>query len=155
MTDSIRKQILTNMVAAFAQVTPANGWPIEFSTCVLGPLGEQDQRKRYSIGVVAGKERFKHQFSYYDCFLPVAVEFRITVNRGDAASAELVEQVLTIVEQVALANTTWGGLAIDTILTSNEVDLTTYADRSAEGVLFFEVHYRHSRKDPTDANPSF
>jgi hypothetical protein len=155
MTLSIRQQILNNMLAAFAAVSTANGDPLTFSTCVLGPLGAQDQRKRYSLGIVAGKEKFSDKFSWYECFLPVGIEYRITINKGDDAPASEAETLLTLVKQVVMKDPSWGGIAIDTNLVSDEVDLTTYADRSVEGVLHVQLHYRHSRNDPTDPTPSF
>jgi hypothetical protein len=63
------------------------------------------------------------------------------------------EEVLTVVKRVLTNNRSWGGLAVDTKRTGNEIDLTTYADRSVVGVAFCEVMYRHSHLDPRNENP--
>ncbi|MCL4743841.1 MAG: hypothetical protein KJZ83_00350 [Burkholderiaceae bacterium] len=141
------------MVDTFRQVEPPD-WPIQFSVVELGPLGAEDNRKRYSIGIVPGPERYAHNFPLIVRFLRVAIEFRVTVNRGDPAPGNLAEQVLSVIEHVVLANTKWGGLAIDTGLQNNETDMTTYEDRTVVGVLWVEVQYRHHHADPHNPNPS-
>lgn len=151
--ESVRHQILRTMVDKFLEVKPPE-WPLEFSVVELGPLGDEDHRKRYSIGIVPVRERFSNLYPYLVRHLTVGIEFRITVNRGDPSSGDMAEQVLTVIEKVVLDNGNWGGLAIDTELRNSEVDMTTYGDRTIMGVLWVEVQYRHSGADPRDPSPT-
>ena len=79
-----------------------------------------DQRKRYSIGIVAGPEKERHTFPYIECNFTVGIEFRITVNRDDDRPAVVAEEVLTVIKRVLTNNRSWGGLAVDTKRTGNE-----------------------------------
>jgi len=153
MAESVRHRILTTMIAKFQAVEPPD-WPIKFSTVELGPLGEADHRKRFSIGIVPGPERYSHLYPYTVRNMTVGIEFRITVNRDDPFPGHLGEMVLTVVEQVVSRNRQWDGLAVDTQLTNNEIDMTTYGDRTVMGVLWIEVQFRHSTDEPTDPNPT-
>ena len=154
---SVRLTILNAIVAAFQNMQadqPTNDpYGITWSTVALGPLADYDQRKKYSLGVVAGPEKESFSMPYIMCFLTVNVEFRVTANRDDVAPGILAEQALTVVKRALTADRTWGGRAIDTKVTGSEVDLTTYADRSVVGVCQAAVQYRYSHLDPRDPNP--
>jgi hypothetical protein len=167
MTDytvSIRQSILSAIQAAFQAVQPPNtsapgytpsdaDWPFAFSTVAIGPLSDQDQRKAYSLGIVAGQERETFNFPYINCKFQIALEFRATANQDSPAPGILAEQVLTVVKRVTDNNKTWGGLAIDTKRVGNEIDLTTYLDRSVVGVVYIEVQYRTAHFDPRQLTP--
>ncbi|MEJ6846747.1 hypothetical protein V3589_11080 [Sinorhizobium fredii] len=150
--NSVRHEILNAMVSAYRAVDQP-GWPIKFSVVGLGPLADADHTKRFSIGVVAGPESQSYVFPYIQSTLQVGIEFRITVNRGDAKPGVLAEELLTVVKRVLIDNRTWGGRAIDTKITGAEIDMTTYGDRTIMGVCFCEVLYRHSHLDPRNPNP--
>ena len=149
---SVRQRILEAIEADFRAVDLPD-WPLKFSTVELGPLADTDQRKRYSIGIVAGPEKERHTFPYIECNFTVGVEFRVTVNRNDDRPALIAEEVLTVIKRVLNNNRSWGGLAVDTKRTGNEIDMTTYGDRSVVGVCFCEVMFRHSHLDPRNENP--
>lgn len=164
MMKSVRQRILEAIVKAFEAVDlpdtsdpdyepGAADWPLKFSVVELGPLGDEDHRKRLSLGVVPTGERYTHNFPYVVRFLRVALEYRVTVNRDDAAPGVLAEQVLTVVERVVTDNQTWGDIALTTEFVNNETDMTTYGDRTVMGVLFIEVQYRHAHGDPRNPNP--
>ena len=154
---SVRLQVLNAIVAKFegmqADQPAQDPYGITWSTVALGPLADFDQRKRYSLGVVAGPEKEDFSMPYIMSFLTVNVEFRVTANRDDAAPGVLAEQALTVVKRGLTADRTWGGKAIDTKIVGSEVDLTTYADRSIVGVCQAQVQFRYSHLDPRDPNP--
>ena len=60
----------------------------------------------------------------------------------------MIEQALTVVKRGMTADRSWGGLAIDTKVVNSEVDLITYADRSAVGVCVCQIMYRYGFADP-------
>ena len=154
---SVRLTILNAIRAAFvtmeANKPVGDPYGITFSTVEIGPLSGNDQRKRYSLGIVAGPEKEAFSFPYIMCFLTLNIEFRVTVNREDPDPGVLVEQVLTVVKRQMTADRTWGGIAIDTKVTNSEVDLITYADRSAMGVCVCQVQYRYNSADPRNPLP--
>ena len=154
---SVRGRILNAMVAKFdamdENLPPGDPYGVTWGTVALGPLADFDQRKRYSLGVVAGPEKETFSMPYIMVFLTVNVEFRITANRDDVAPGVLAEQALTVVKRGLTEDRQWGGLAIDTKIVGSEVDLTTYADRSIMGVCQALVQFRYSHLDPRDPNP--
>lgn len=152
--DPIRLRILQNIVQTFLEVEDVEQ-EISFSLVELGPLGDPDNRKRYTMGVVPQPERFSHAYPYLQRNLTVALEFRVTVNRGDARPGVMYERLLGLVERVVLNNETWGGLAIKTELKNSDQDLASYEDKSVTGVLIVEVFYRHGTDDPRNPAPSF
>ena len=155
---SVRLTILQAIEAYFAamQADQPTGDPmgIAWSTVALGPLIKEDHRKRYSLGIVPGPERESFEFPDVMCFLTVNVEFRVTVNQGDAEPGVMIEQALTVVKRGLTVDRTWGGLAIDTKIVNSEIDLITYADRSALGVCVAQIQYRYGYDDPRDQYPT-
>lgn len=156
--NSLRLDILNKMVETFGAIVAAEDpefedYELQFSTVELGPLGDTDHKKRYSLGVVPLRERYKHSYPFIERWLTVGIEYRVTVNRGDEKPGIMAERLLTLVERVVLKDQTWDGLAIDTEFTDNETDMTDYDDKSVQGALFVVVHYRHSHLDPRDGKP--
>jgi len=154
---SVRLTILQAIQAEF-QAMEANKpltdpYGITFSTVAIGPLSMNDNRKKFSLGIVVGPEKETFSMPYIMCFLTVNIEFRVTVNRDDPDPGILAEQVLTVVKRLMMADRTWGGIAIDTKVTNSEIDLTTYADKSVMGVCVCQVQYRYNAADPRNASP--
>lgn len=127
---SVRLNILNAIVAVFQKMQadqPTNDpYGITWSTVALGPLADYDQRKKFSLGVVAGPEKETFSMPYIMCFLTVNVEFRVTANRDDNPPGVLAEQALSVVKRALTADRTWGGIAIDTKITGSGIDLTTH-----------------------------
>jgi len=155
---SVRLQILQAIETYFAgmQADQPTDDPmgITWSTVALGPLIKEDHRRRYSLGLVPGPEKETFQFPYVMCFLTLNVEFRITVNQGDPAPGVMAEQALTVVKRGLTVDRTWGGFAIDTKIINSEIDLITYADRSALGVCVAQIQFRYGYDDPRDQFPT-
>lgn len=165
MSDSLRLQVLQKMKEKFAAIAPPDttdpdyapslaDWPFKFSTVELGPLGAEDNRKRYSLGIVPGKEKYSHLFPYIVCDHLIGIEFRVTKNRGEDDPQVMAERCLEVIKRCVLQNKQWDDLAVDTQLVDSEIDLVNFGDRSIVGVLFVIVKYRHSQFDARDPNPS-
>ena len=158
-TTSVRLQILEAMLAKFRGMTETDPtddpYGVTWSTVALGPIVKFDQKKRYSLGIVPSTERSKFIYPQVENLLTVNVEFRVTVNRDDEAPGVMIEKALAVVQRALVEDRTWGDLALDTKLLGNEIDLVTYADRSAMGVCVCTVQYRHAYSDPRDPNPEF
>src|SRR5271165_429326 len=156
---SVRLQILNAMTTFFsnmqAQLPADDPYGITWSTVALGPLAKEDHRKRYSLGVVPGPEKEAFEYPFVMCFLTVNIEFRVTVNRDDDSPGVMIEQALTVVKRGLVQDRSWGGLAIDTKTVGSEIDLITYADRSAVGVCVAQVQYRYGYADPRSTQPAY
>ena len=161
---SVRLTILNTIQAAFQAMTVAGSaaqydaptsdpYGIAFTTVAIGPLAAFDQRKRYSLGIVAGPEAEKFSMPYVMCYMTVNLEMRITVNANDNAPGIMIEQLITVVKRLVTSNRKWNNIAIDTKVTGTEVDLTTYADRSALAVMMIEIQYRYNYGDPRNPLP--
>jgi hypothetical protein len=152
MADTIRLRCLAAIKSALEAMTAGepdgDPYTVEFSKVEHGPLGDEDHRKRFVAGIVPGRETKQTMYPLDQCTLPVAIEFRMTVNRDDDAPGEEAERVLGEIQRKLHEDTTLGGLAIDLRETGNEIDLEGYDDRSIVGVLFFELLYRHRTTDP-------
>jgi hypothetical protein len=163
LVKSVRQQILETIAAKLEAVAPPpegqppsdDDWPLQFSVVKLGPLAEENQRKRYSVGIVPGPEDYSDLYPYIVCDQQIGIEFRATKNKDDDDPQTMAEQLLTVLKRVVLNNETWDGLALKTDLVNSEVDLINYSDRSIVGVLFIKVQYRHARRDPRDPAPNF
>lgn len=159
-TISVRQTILEKMAELLLAMDPLNPYPNEdppmykCSAVEHGPLDQLDARKRLVCGLVPGREIKTSQFPWIDVRLSVAVEFRFTVNKEDPVPGLTAEQVLTDVQRTFFRDTTMGGLTADVIETGSEIDLMNYTDRSVQGVVFFDIRYRHSHTDPRDPNPT-
>lgn len=123
-------------------------YTVKFSAVELGPLGDADTRKLHSAGILPGRERKKTLYPLDDCWLPISIEFRQTINRGDAASGIEIERVLGEVQTRIHADTTLGGNALDLRELGNEIDIESYADRTVRGVIMIEINYRHQTGKP-------
>jgi len=157
-TTSVRLTILQTMQKLFqgmaANQPPNDPYGLEFSNVAIGPLAAFDQKKRLSLGIVPGPEAETFQMPYVMCFMTVNLEIRLTVNQGDPPPGVFIEQAITVVKRLVSANRQWNKIAIDTKVSGTEIDLTTYADRSALAVLMLEVQYRYSYSDPRNPLPA-
>lgn len=144
-------------VAAVNNEEPPEGkvhYGVEFSVVEIGPLGDPDTRKLNAIGIVAGEERKSNLFPLKTVQLPLAIEFRITANKGDPSAAVLAERMLGVVQQIMYDGGDLGSRVVQADEVGNEVDLYTYADRTIEGVVRFMLQYRHHTQDVYSPHPS-
>lgn len=159
---SVRMTLLERIQAAYLTVKPPtdpahvptdDDWPYAFSSVDLGPLELEDHRKKHSIGIVPGPEKERFTFPFIECNFEIGVEFRITVNKGEEKPLIQAERMLTVVKRVIDIDRTWGGLAVDTKRKGNNIDLSSYGDKTVFGVMFIEVMFRHSHFDTRNPNP--
>lgn len=163
---SVRQQVLEKIQEKIEAIIPPNtsapgyvpsddDWPFQFSTVELGPLANEDNRKRYSVGIVPGPEKYSNLYPYIVNNHQIGIEFRVTKNQGDPEPQIMAEQCLSVLKRLVLKNKTWDNLVCDTQLVQSQIDLVSYSDRSIVGVLFIRVEYRHGQSDPRDPAPSF
>ena len=155
MAETLRFRCLEALRTSFAGLRegypPADPYSVQFTSVEHGPLGDFDNRKRYVAAVVPGRESKQTRYPLTDCTLPVTIEFRMTIDRGDKRPLVEAERVLGELQRRLGEDRTLGGLAIDTRETGNDIDLDTHADKAIEGAVFLEVRYRHATDDPRAA----
>lgn len=143
-----RLQDMANRLPADPQDIQPTEYPFAFSSVEIGPLDVGDHKKRYMAGIVPGRERKQTRYPITDCTLPITIELRMTVNRGDQKPGVEMENLITQTQRIIMEDRHFGGLVIDCRETGNEVDLTVYDDKTIMGAIFFDVLYRHSTLDP-------
>ena len=115
----------------------AEPYSVQFTSVEHGALGDFDNRKRYVAAVVPGRESKRTRYPLTDCTLPVTIEFRMTIDRGDKRPLVEAERVLGELQRRICESRTLDGLAIDVRETGNHVDLDTSADKAIEGRFFW------------------
>lgn len=150
MTRTYRETILETLFLTLSDVTGgepvSDPYPFTFSEVQRGPL-PQSTTKRLSAAVVPMKEQKKQGTSFVECWLEVAIDFRYRAQVGEMP-ATIVEKVAGMIQRRILSDPTLNGLAIDAYDAGNVVDLDHPEDLTAEGSVFFVVHYRHDLQDP-------
>lgn len=152
MADTVR---LTNLKFVLATLQaldlagPRDAEPTYFSVAVPGPIGDLENRKRYAVGVVAGKEITRVLYPITECQLEVSVEWRMSWNTGDQYPEYEAERVLGLIKKALAQDRTLGGNAIDFRETGNDIVLDLYTDKTIVGCIYYELLYRHQTLDPT------
>ena len=79
----------------------------------------------------------------------------LQLRQAEGRNGALERNSLTSGARASICTNTGAGAAydVDTKRTGNEIDMTTYGDRSVVGVCFCEVMYRHSHLDPRKSQP--
>lgn len=157
---SVRQLVLEAIAKVLQAIDPDNpplnkdAFFYKFSSVVHGPLNEHSNIKLLMAGVVPSVEVKVNQFPWKDIRLRVAIEWRFTTNKGDDEPGLMAEKILSDIQRALALDTTLGGVAIDVVEQGSEIDLSTYADRSIYGVVFYEVRYRHAHDDPRNPDPT-
>lgn len=158
--NTLRLNILEYIKGLFEAATddpnPPTGrknYGIEFSTVRLGPLSSEDNRKRFAVGIIPGNENKSDLFPLKTALLPITIEFRVTVNRGDPDPLVMAERVLGVAQQIILDDRDFGGLILYHSEMGNEQDMFTYSDKAISGMVQFQVHYRHAIDNVYDGQP--
>jgi hypothetical protein len=147
MTDSVRLICLKFMRDQLSAIA-APDFSLSMSTALLGPIADGASRRRFSVGVVPGKEMVEDRFPLTECILPVVVEFQITWNAGDPVPQELAENALADIQRKLKEDIYCAGNAIDLRETGNEINLNLYSDKSIDGWVKYDLLYRHNTGDP-------
>lgn len=150
--DPLRLNLLKKIKSIFESVTDEEAPPenkkfygIKFSVVGIGALSAVDTRKRFAIGIVVGDEKLPTTTGTRDPILSVDIEFRQTLNNGDEEPGIAVERLLAQVQQIIMDHDDLEGEAISFSEVGNEIDLTTYSDKTVRGVVRCEMQYRQAQ----------
>lgn len=147
MPDSIRTDIMQNMKSVFLAATPTGGtlWKRVTYTSNEGfrKKGQNTlellEGTEIYVDKIAHNARDRNLDVELSCsaYIPIGTEIR------DGA-----REVLADMEEVIVANETWGGLAMGTFFQSNVIDSEDLTDRTVVVSLFMNVQYRTLRSNP-------
>lgn len=82
------------------------------------------------------------------CRLRVATEFVYSMKIGDEPLTEL-NRILVDIQRLMRSDIQAGGLCLNIVESSSELDLDGPEDRLVGGIVFWEVLYKHATQDPT------
>ena len=151
MTDTVRERALKALVALFETQTaklPA-GDPYGFAWQVVTRAPGRDWmwKKKYSIGVYDMHEDKTHLNFVVTCSLRVALEVYLVAENGEQPS-EAMNEVFGAIQRRIREDHTLGGVVIDVMEVSNDMQVSDENEKLVSGVIMLNVKYRHSINDP-------
>lgn len=151
MTATVREIALEALKTTFSAVeagTPVlDPYTITWQKVSRAPLGDDDWKKKYTLGIHDMDETTKAQQMSLICTLRVALEFRVVIEPDQVPSTEL-GIALGEIKRRLYEDNTLGGVAIDCTEESNEIEVDSDNDRRLSGVVWVNLVYRHSVRDP-------
>lgn len=142
---------MEHLVDRFKAIRRGNdGYTTTWNVVVRRPFTNTETQLGDALGIYDVSERKEPRISGFDCFLSISIEFFHKVYEGDEPSTELNRMLLDI-QRALRSDITCGGLSINLVERSNELDIEGPTDMLIAGVLEAEVHYRHSPDDPSVA----
>lgn len=147
MADSVRERIVQQMVVVF---TAMDGVDTKFARVFEEDWVDRRNEAKNVLSISEGLESYVENQSSDKLDRNLEVELRASINVARAVSpSSAIRAVLADLEHVAMANVTWGGNAIGTVLVSNLRTVEDTADRQVGLSVALRVLYRTRRTDPT------
>lgn len=153
--DTYRERILAYIEDHFkSQKQGAPGpdpYSLTWSMVDRADLGDIAFGKAYALSIFDQTETTVQGVSTLDGVttktLRVSLEWHAMLEAKQRPSTEG-NRIMGDVIRRMLEDDTFGGLAIMTVEVGNELIIENQNDRQIEGSVFFDVLYRHSRRDP-------
>lgn len=155
MADTIREQILDAIEAHFkaqAQGVPGTDpYTITWSTVEREDIDDVGHGKKYALAILDTTEQVDFGVSTTDGVtmktLRLVLEWKSLLAIEDRPSKKA-NVILGEIVRRMLEDETYGGLAIWIQESGSEYFADSSRDKVIEGSVFFNVLYRHSRRDP-------
>lgn len=151
---TIREQILEAIEDHFRAQQAGVGsdpYTIKWSIVDRVELDDIGHGKRYTLSLLEGISTIVAGVSTTEGTttktLALAAEFKAFLNKSDKPFVEANRIIGEIVRRM-LEDETYGGLAIWIQEAGDELLINGQNDRQIEGTVFFNILYRHSRRDP-------
>jgi len=139
MVDSIRQQILDNVDTRFKAVTAFGDNVFQWRTTELS----QDELPALCYRDIA-EESQNSNFGYHDSWLTI----ECIISVADSTSAETARNLIADILTAIGSDQTWGGLAILTEPSSNEMILKEDSNIIAGIQIIFKIQFRTRSFDP-------
>lgn len=149
MATSIREQILVNLKSRFSSVQPGvDGHTVEWLLVERAPINNSNIRNGEVISILDAEEVKTPRIAHMECNLTVVTEFWYKMKQGDEGSTEA-NRLLADVQKTMREDIYSNGLTYNIIELRNSLDVDSVNDRLVNGVIFWQVNYRHKLNDPT------
>ena len=145
---TVRERALVAMESLFK--TPSwtsENYGFAWDQVLRSPLSGWAFKKKRSIGLFDGHEVTREQLMVKDCMLRVALEMKIVLQPNDLPST-VMNEVFGAVQRCIQVDPSLGGLVIDLQEESNDAEIEDANQKEITGVMFLNMHYRHSVRDP-------
>jgi hypothetical protein len=154
-TDTIRERIMVAIEDHFrAQrkgVPGPDPYSITWTVVDRADISDLSQGKAYTLAIFDGAETITPGVTSLDGMtsktIALTLEFRAMLEAKQRPSTEGNRIIGEIIRRM-LEDETFGDLAIWIQETGNEKIIENQNDRQIEGSVFFNMLYRHSRRDP-------
>jgi len=149
MSDSVREDVIQNLVTTLQGVTKTAGYNITINRVERIKMVGLDIREFPTVLVIPADEvKEQSPSDKYTCRLAVTLECWIQ-EYGDVSAQ--VNILLADIEKALMVDHTRGGVAVDTKLLGNSA-FYNEVNKPYGGVeIRIEVHYRHKFSDPYTA----
>lgn len=149
MALSRREQIMLHLVDRFKGLRRnVDNYTTTWNVVVRRPMTNTETQLGDAMGIFDVSERKEFRIGHVDAFLTVNLEFFHKVRDGDEPSTEL-NRMLLDVQRACRSDINCGGLTINILEMTNELDIEGPTDRLVAGVVEIEIHYRHALNDPS------
>ncbi len=146
MAESIREQIVQDLVTAIAGVRKTSGYELDVQTVDRARRTKYQQHELPAVNLWELREKKESGPSgLVTCHLSLLLEITVLDLRYQAA---LSNQAMAAVTKAVLAERTRGGLAVDTVEGENETFTGETNDPTGGVRVGVEIEYRHKEDDP-------
>lgn len=146
---SIRDNIMEHLKDRFETVRAGtNRYTTTWNMVLRAPLTKQSKIIGDSVSILDLTEKKDESIGQMTCRLRVAIEFVYVMKIGDEPLTEL-NRILVDIQRLMRSDIQAGGLCLNIVESSSELDLDGPEDRLVGGIVFWEVLYKHATQDPT------
>ncbi len=154
MADSIREQIMDSLVTRFNAVTDGiDEHEVTWNMVSRFPLNASQIKEGNVLFVMDSEESKIPEINFMRCSLTVITEFWYRVKVGDNAATEgnrlLAEVQKTMRQDIYTKDIDSSGLTLNIVELRNEIDVDSISDRLINGIVYWQVQYRHAINNPT------
>jgi hypothetical protein len=148
-TRSLRDNIIENIVDRFVSMQKnVDEYSTTWNSVTRSPLPDSvSQIPDTAISIMDFRERKNPVIGAFEPNLVLHAEFAIRLKVGDIASVEL-NRVMVDIQRVMMSDIYSGGLSLNIVEVSSELDIQGPGDRLVGGIITWEVLYRHKHDDP-------
>lgn len=143
LVDSVRERVLDAVVAKLNAITPV-GYSREAGDWTYRLRLDDFERPNPFLFVSVASEQKRETSHHYDCTLEV--EITAFLSTSDGSGDAILDQIVSDIEGVVMANPQWSSTAIDTELEGHE-RARLEQPRQLVAIVRARISYRHARQN--------
>jgi hypothetical protein len=154
MSDSIRERIMQSLVKRFEDmVAGINDYSTTWTMVSRVPLNSSQIKEGNILCVMDTEESKVAEINFMRCSLVVITEFWYRIRTGDNAATEA-NRMMTDIQRamrsdIYTTDIESSGLTLNIVESRNQLDIDSVSDRLINGLVYWQVQYRHSKDNPT------